>query len=85
MPLSPSAGWDAAADEVLGHLTARERGVLELVAQGLDNHTIGAQLRISERTVRNNVSAIFDKLGVVSRPQAIVRAREVGFGRKTQP
>jgi len=68
---------------VLGDLTARERGVLELVAQGLDNHTIGAQLGISERTVRNNVSVIFDKLGVATRPQAIVRAREVGLGRKT--
>ena len=53
------------------------------MAQGLDNHTIGAQLGISERTVRNNVSVIFDKLGVATRPQAIVRAREVGLGRKT--
>ena len=83
LPLSPSPGRDAAADEVLGDLTARERGVLELVAQGLDNHTIGAQLGISERTVRNNVSVIFYKLGLATRPQAIVRAREVGLGRKT--
>jgi pimeloyl-ACP methyl ester carboxylesterase/DNA-binding CsgD family transcriptional regulator len=81
---SPSVGWEVVADGPLGHLTARERGVLELVAQGFDNHTIGTQLGISERTVRNNVSIIFSKLGVGSRPQAIVRAREAGFGRAKQ-
>jgi pimeloyl-ACP methyl ester carboxylesterase/DNA-binding CsgD family transcriptional regulator len=64
-------------------LTARELDVLELVAQGLDNGTIGARLGISERTVRNHVSAIFSKLGASSRAQVIVRAREVGFGSKT--
>jgi pimeloyl-ACP methyl ester carboxylesterase/DNA-binding CsgD family transcriptional regulator len=83
LPASPSAGRDDVADDLIGDLTARERGVLELVAQGLDNHAIAARLGLSERTVRNNVSAIFDKLGVANRPQAIVRAREVGFGRKT--
>jgi DNA-binding NarL/FixJ family response regulator len=35
--------------------------------------------------VRNRVSVIFDKLGVNSRPQAIVRARDAGFGRKPDP
>ena len=81
---SPSVGWEVVADGPLGYLTARERGVLELVAQGLDNHTIGTQLGISERTARINVSTIFSKLGVGSRPQAIVRAREAGFGRAKQ-
>ena len=38
LPVSPVAGLSAAADAVLGDLTARERDVLELVAQGLDNH-----------------------------------------------
>src|SRR5262249_6553966 len=83
LPASLDAGLSGAADAALGGLTARERDVLELVAQGLDNHAIGARLGISERTVRNNVSIIFSKLGVSSRPQAIVRARDAGFGQKT--
>jgi pimeloyl-ACP methyl ester carboxylesterase/DNA-binding CsgD family transcriptional regulator len=64
-------------------LTARESDVLELIAQGLDNGTIGARLGISEKTVRNRLSIILSKLGVNSRAQAIVRARDAGFGRKT--
>lgn len=60
----------------------REQEVLELVAQGLDNGTIATKLGISEKTVRNQVSAIRSKLGVTSRVQAAVRAREAGFGRK---
>lgn len=66
----------------LDRLTAREKDVLELIAQGLDNTTIGKQLGISERTARNNVSIILNKLGVGSRAQVIVRAREAGFGQK---
>jgi DNA-binding NarL/FixJ family response regulator len=66
----------------LDQLTARENEVLELVAQGLDNATIGTRLGISERTARNHVSTILSKLGVSSRAQAIVRARESGFGRR---
>lgn len=69
-------------DPLLDSLSARERQVLELVAQGLDNPTIGDRLHISERTARNHVSAIFGKLGISSRAQAIVRAREAGFGRE---
>ena len=61
-------------------LTAREREVLEHLARGLDNHQIAAHLDISEKTVRNMVSAVFDKLGVESRAQAIVRARQAGYG-----
>lgn len=67
----------------LDDLTARERQVLELVAQGLDNTTIGERLHISERTARNHVSAILAKLGINTRSQVIVRAREAGFGRET--
>ena len=70
-------------DPLLDALTVREHQVLELVAQGLDNTTIGARLHISERTARNHVSAILAKLGINTRAQAIVRAREAGFGRET--
>jgi len=72
-----------AGELVLDELTARERQVLELIAQGLDNDTIGKRLNISKRTARNNVSAILAKLEVKSRAQAIVRARDAGLGRKT--
>lgn len=64
-----------------GTLTARERELLELLARGLDNLQIAAHLAVSEKTVRNKVSAVFDKLGVATRAQAIVQAREAGFGR----
>jgi DNA-binding NarL/FixJ family response regulator len=69
----------------IGHLTEREHAVLELVAQGRNNAEIARELSLSEKTVRNYVSGIFDKLGVTSRPQAIVRARESGYGHGTRP
>jgi DNA-binding NarL/FixJ family response regulator len=71
----------APAGTPLADLTGREREVLELVAQGLDNDAIGKQLHISKRTARNHVSVILSKLGAKSRAQAIVRARNAGFGR----
>lgn len=61
-------------------LSRREREVLELVARGLDNGSIATLLHVSEKTVRNTVSHVFDKLGVSSRAQAIVLAREAGLG-----
>jgi pimeloyl-ACP methyl ester carboxylesterase/DNA-binding CsgD family transcriptional regulator len=73
----------ASSRAFLDGLTAREHEVLELLAQGLDNDTIAGRLGISEKTVRNQVSAIFSKLDVNSRAQAVVRARDAGFGRRT--
>lgn len=64
----------------LDTLTPRERQVLELVARGLGNVTIAGELAVSEKTVRNTVSHIFDKLAVRSRAQAIVLARKAGLG-----
>jgi pimeloyl-ACP methyl ester carboxylesterase/DNA-binding CsgD family transcriptional regulator len=61
-------------------LTAREREVLEFIAQGLDNAQIAAHLELSEKTVRNNITNIFDKIEVENRSQAIVLAREAGLG-----
>lgn len=66
-------------------LTPRERQLLELLAQGLDNLQIAAHLEVSEKTVRNKVSAVFDKLEVASRAQAIVLARNAGFGASPLP
>jgi len=61
-------------------LTAREGEVLDLIARGLDNAQIAARLALSEKTVRNNITHIFDKIQVENRAQAIVRAREAGLG-----
>lgn len=74
--LRPSA--DQQVDLVADHtaLTAAERDVLHLVAEGLDNHAIARRLSKSEKTVRNQVSTIFDKLGVRTRAEAIVKARK---------
>ena len=63
-----------------GDLTEREREVLELIAQGLGNDDIAQRLAISPKTVRNHITNIFGKLGATTRAQAIVRAREAGFG-----
>ena len=55
-------------------LTARQRQVLELIVEGLDNSQIAARLGVSERTVRAHVSAVLERLGVSNRTQAAVAA-----------
>ena len=65
----------------LDKLTSRERAVLEGIAAGLDNAEIAVSLRLSEKTVRNYITRVFDKIRVEHRYQAIVRAREAGLGR----
>ena len=64
----------------LAGLTAREGGIVERIARGLDNAQIATQLGLSKKTVRNHITHIFDKLGVQTRAQAIVLAREAGVG-----
>lgn len=60
-------------------LTTREREVLRLVAQGLSSKAIGRQLFISERTVAQHLTAIFNKLGVNTRAQAVGVAAQRGL------
>jgi len=81
LSVSPDRSTAFAFDE----LTARERDVLELVAQGSSNIDISVRLKISEKTVRNHVSIIMSKLGAVSRAQAVAISRDAGFGRRTAP
>ena len=66
-------------DPVFAALSPRERAVLRLISAGLSNASIAEELSLSEKTVRNHVSNVFDKLGVWSRAQAIVFARERRF------
>ena len=64
----------------LDHLTPRERTILEAIAGGLDNAEIAQSLGLSEKTVRNHITRVFDKLQVQHRYEAIVRARDAGLG-----
>ena len=61
-------------------LTAREREILDLLADGMANAEIARTLFLSPKTVRNIVSAIYAKLQVADRAQAVVRARQAGLG-----
>jgi pimeloyl-ACP methyl ester carboxylesterase/DNA-binding CsgD family transcriptional regulator len=66
-------------DRAFATLSARERQILVLITDGLANAEIAERLSLSEKTVRNHVSNLFDKLGVWTRAQAIVFARDRGF------
>jgi DNA-binding NarL/FixJ family response regulator len=75
------AGGDRPArPEPFPELTAREREVLALIAAGRANAAIARRLSISGKTVSNHISAIFAKLQVADRSEAIVRARRAGLG-----
>lgn len=66
----------------LPQLTDRERDVTDLLARGLSNAAIAERLDIAPKTVGNHISAIFLKLGVATRAEAIVLARESGLGQR---
>ena len=66
--------------EPFPELTAREREVLDLIAQSHNNAKIAKLLYVSPKTVRNHISNIFTKLQIADRTQAILRAREAGLG-----
>jgi DNA-binding NarL/FixJ family response regulator len=60
-------------------LTAREVEILRLVAGGQANKQVAYQLRISEKTVRNHISHIYEKLGIYDRTQAVLYAVRKGL------
>ena len=61
-------------------LTSREREILDLLATGCDNTAIARRLVLSDKTVRNHVSAVLTKLQVASRAEAVALARDAGLG-----
>ena len=63
--------------EELRSLTPQERRILELIAQGLTNRQIGAEMFLAEKTVKNYVSSLLAKLGVERRTQAAVLANRL--------
>jgi DNA-binding NarL/FixJ family response regulator len=78
-----AGGGIGAADRSPGRpahqrLTARERQVLTLVAAGLTNAEIAAELQLSPNTVKEHASSMFRKLGARNRADAIVRAQRLG-------
>lgn len=75
-----SAPRVAATVEPFPDLTVREREILDSLAAGLSNAAIATRLGVAPKTIANNLSAIFAKLQVADRAQAIVRARDAGLG-----
>jgi len=65
--------------DLIEPLSLREREVLRFLAQGLSNKEIGQRLNIAEGTVKNHMSQVLGKLGVLDRTQAALRARELGL------
>jgi DNA-binding NarL/FixJ family response regulator len=86
-PLDPKAaravltGRDGPFAEPAPGLTAREREVLSLVAEGLPNKLISRRLEISEKTVKAHLTSVFASIGVTDRTQAALWAREHGVVR----
>ena len=68
-----------------GALTAREREVLNLLARGLSNRDIAEQLVITNKTVKNHLSRIYEKIGVHSRAEAIALWRASARAEPTRP
>jgi DNA-binding NarL/FixJ family response regulator len=77
----PPSAERAASKADFPDLSERERDILELIAQGHNNIAIANRLSLSIKTVQNYVSSILNKLQVVDRYEAIVRAREKGLGK----
>jgi len=77
---APSASSTKRQPDEFAELTERELEILNLIAKGDNNNTIANKLSLSIKTVQNYVSSILTKLQVADRAQAIVRAREAGFG-----
>lgn len=75
----PQSKKNESQPEWLKKLSRRERQVLQLLAEGMDNKDIAARLFIAEQTVKNHVSLIYSKIGTHDRMEAIRLVSESGF------
>lgn len=73
------AGESSGEESLIEPLTAREKEVLQLMAQGLANKQIALALAISEHTVKFHLSSLYAKLGISSRTEAVRRGVELGL------
>lgn len=74
-----TAGARRAAQPLANPLSIRELDVLRLLAAGHSNKEIGADLHITEGTVKNHMTAVLGKLGALDRTQAALKARDLGL------
>ena len=72
-------GESSGEESLIEPLTAREKEVLQLMAQGLANKQIALALAISEHTVKFHLSSLYAKLGISSRTEAVRRGIELGL------
>jgi DNA-binding NarL/FixJ family response regulator len=70
----------ARPDKPFPELTERETEILDRIAAGRNNGQIAAELYLSPKTIRNNVSSILAKLQATDRAEVIIRARDAGLG-----
>jgi DNA-binding NarL/FixJ family response regulator len=80
-PESPHPSFDSPAGRIAS-LTPREREILDRLARGLANQEIARDLHLAERTVKTHVSSVLAKLGVASRTQAALLARDLSGVRR---
>lgn len=71
--------WQSESEAVISPLTAREKEILDYVAQGFLNKQIAAKLGISEQTIKNHVTSILRKLNANARTEAVVIAIKQGL------
>ena len=83
LELPPAAHSDSSEGFAISHeapvLTPREREVLDLLAEGLSNRDIAAELEVSERTAKFHVAGLLKKLDARTRTEAVVRAARKGL------
>ncbi len=82
LPNTPEVQSIPAPDQALQRMTCREQEILRLLAEGSSNRDIAVHLDLNEKTVRNQMTVLFAKLGLASRTQAALWARDRGLGEK---
>jgi DNA-binding NarL/FixJ family response regulator len=75
----PEEGGSVRRARTFNNLSIRETEVLKLIADGYSNREISIALSLSEKTIKNHISRIFDKLNITARTQAVIHAIKTGI------